>query len=123
MSPCHVLGRGPGEQRLWVPMHPALGPGASVVLPLAPRGRAPAAFDLEPESLRVRSPLALCHALHALSRLFAASCASYSFSFLSPQGLSLAPQGSSSPFWPGTAALGAWGAACLGAARRPTAPA
>lgn len=59
MSPCHVLGRGPGEQRLWVPMHPALGPGASVVLPLAPRGRAPAAFDLEPESLRVRRPLAL----------------------------------------------------------------
>lgn len=62
MSPCHVLGRGPGEQRLWVPMHPALGPGASVVLPLAPRGRAPAAFDLEPESLRVRRPLTL-HAM------------------------------------------------------------
>lgn len=40
-------------------MHPALGPGASVVLPLAPRGRAPAAFDLEPESLRVPRPLAL----------------------------------------------------------------
>lgn len=59
MSPCHVLGRGPGEQRLWVPMHPALGPGASVVLPLAPRGCAPAAFDLEPESLRVPRPLAL----------------------------------------------------------------
>uniref|UniRef100_A0A0G2K9N2 Vav guanine nucleotide exchange factor 2 n=1 Tax=Rattus norvegicus TaxID=10116 RepID=A0A0G2K9N2_RAT len=28
-----------------------------------------------------------------------ASCASYSFSFLSPQGLSFAPQGPSAPFW------------------------
>ena len=41
---------------------------------------------------------------HGLSRLFAASCASYNFSFLSPQGLGLASQGSSAPFWSGTAA-------------------
>lgn len=47
---------------------------------------------------------------HVLSRLFAASCASYNFSFLSPQGLSFASQGSSAPFWSGTAALGEWGA-------------
>ncbi|KAJ1077747.1 hypothetical protein K5549_011074 [Capra hircus] len=33
-----------------------------------------------------------------------ASCASYNFSFLSPQGLGLASQGSSTPFWSGTAA-------------------
>lgn len=54
---------------------------------------------------------------HVLSHLFAASCASYNFSFLSPQGLSFASQGSSAPFWSGTAALGAWGgrpaASCL----------
>lgn len=54
---------------------------------------------------------------HVLSRLFAASCASYNFSFLSPQGLSFASQGSSAPFWSGTSALGAWGgrpaASCL----------
>lgn len=35
--------------------------------------------------------------------LFAASCVSYNFSFLSPQGLSSASQGSSAPFWSGTA--------------------
>lgn len=39
---------------------------------------------------------------HGLSRLFAASCASSNFSFLSPQGLGLASQGSSAPFWSGT---------------------
>lgn len=54
---------------------------------------------------------------HLLSRLFAASCASHNFSFLSPQGLSFASQGSSAPFWSGTSALGAWGgrpaASCL----------
>lgn len=46
---------------------------------------------------------------HVLSRLFAASCASYNFSFLSPQGLSFASQGSSTPFWSGTAGAGGVG--------------
>lgn len=54
-------------------------------------------------------PVGAPRPFHVLSRLFAASCASYSFSFLSPQGLSLAAQGPSAPFWSGTAALGAWG--------------
>lgn len=39
-----------------------------------------------------------------LSNLSAASCASYNFSFLSPQGLNFSSQSSSSPFWSGTSA-------------------
>lgn len=42
---------------------------------------------------------------HLLSRLFAASCASYNFSFLSPQGLSFASPGPSAPFWSGQVPL------------------
>ncbi|XP_045145293.1 guanine nucleotide exchange factor VAV2 [Echinops telfairi] len=38
-------------------------------------------------------------ALSRTSSRSPASCAPYSFSFLSPQGLSLAPQGPSAPFW------------------------
>lgn len=45
---------------------------------------------------------ASCPLSYAFSCLFAASCASYNFSFLSPQGLSFAPQGPSAPFWSGT---------------------
>lgn len=103
MSPRRVLGKGRAIRACGSPCTPPWARGASVLAP-APPGRSPAAFACEPEpSGRARMPA------HLLSRLFAASCASYNFSFLSPQGLSLAPQGSSSPFWPGTAALGAWG--------------
>lgn len=43
-----------------------------------------------------------------LSNLVAASCASYNFSFLSPQGLNFSSQSSSSPFWSGTGASPLW---------------
>lgn len=97
-------GHGAGDQHLRVPVHPAPGPGGPRVR-AGPLPLPAAARRLRP---RAREPSGRARpAFHALAS--AASCASYSFSLLSPQGLSLAPQGPSSPFWPGTAALGAWG--------------
>lgn len=65
-----------------------------------------------PNSQRLRCPPAL-HVLsstavfqlssHRLSLLLsAATCASYNFSFLSPQGLNFSSSQSSAPFWSGT---------------------
>lgn len=57
---------------------------------------------VEPGTPCAPRPPASCPLSYAFSCLFAASCASYNFSFLSPQGLSFAPQGPSAPFWSGT---------------------
>lgn len=96
-------------------------------LPLIPRPRTvpqsaqhcpPVRPALSAQSAPRSAPV---HRLLPLTRALAsaASCASYNFSFLSPQGFGSAAQGPSAPFWSGTAAAARRGG---GGGRSPAGP-